>query len=120
VVSGGVARGGGPGQWWIFKAAALISCAVAAVLWGRGRGTAWFWMAVLVLRGRRGRRPGLFIVELCEGRPGCYVGAAAPKAWCLGGDLEICVDIEFADLAGSSSDNAEFVRAGKSGRRPRT
>jgi hypothetical protein len=87
---------------------------------GLGRGTAWFWVTVLVLRGRRGRRPGLFVVELCEGRPGCYVGAAAPKAWCLGGDLEICVDIEFADLAGSSSDNAEFVRAGKSGRRPRT
>jgi hypothetical protein len=44
-------------------------------------------------------------------------GAAAPKAWCLGGDLEIYVDSEDVDPAGSSLGNAEVVVACKSGRR---
>jgi hypothetical protein len=87
---------------------------------GLGRGTAWFWVAVLVLRGRRGRQPDWFVFGLCEGRPGCYVGAASPKAWCLGGNLDICVDNEFVDLAGSSLDNVELVLAGTKGRQPRT
>jgi hypothetical protein len=34
MVRGGVFRAGGPRRWWQFKAAALVSCVVAAVLWG--------------------------------------------------------------------------------------
>ena len=71
------------------------------------------------LRGQRVRRPGWFVFGQCEGRSGYYVGAAAPKAWCLGGGLEICVDSEYVDPAGSSPGDAEVVLAGTSGRRPR-
>jgi hypothetical protein len=63
-------------------------------------------VVILVLHGWQGRRPDWFVFGLCEGRPGCYVGAAALKAWCLGGDLEICVDSEYVGPTSSSSGNA--------------
>jgi hypothetical protein len=119
VVEGSGHRGSGPGRWWLFEAAASISFAAAA-LWGGVVAPLGFWVAFLGLRGRQGRRPGWFVFGLCEGCPGCYVGAAAPKARCLGGDLEICVDSEFVDPAGSSSGNAKVVLDGTSGWRPRS
>jgi hypothetical protein len=101
------------------RGAASVSFAFATVLWSeivallgsgwRSSGDAW----------AQGCRSGQFVFGLCVGCPGCYIGPAAPKAWCLGGDLEICVDIKYVGLVGSSSDNGEVVLAGTSRRRLR-
>jgi hypothetical protein len=43
------------------------------------------------LRLCRQRVSSTCLVRQCEDQSGCYVGATVGKAWCLGGDLEICV-----------------------------
>ena len=47
------------------------------------------------------------------------LGLGRGLAWSLGGDLEICVDSESVDPAGSSSGNAKVDLVATSGRRPR-